>query len=133
MKKSVKIAIVCIFVMFLFSSCVDPVYFNENDLIGHWVTPSTNGQGTTGELHFRYRADHSGVEWDTSDDVSEDESTMKFTWTVGVAKSDELVHTYHQELGADIPKYYTLVTLDATKLTYRDNFGKSFSFTRTDD
>ncbi|MDR2511170.1 MAG: hypothetical protein LBC89_01640 [Bacteroidales bacterium] len=133
MKKSFNSSITCILVMLLFSACVDPVYFDEKDLVGHWIAPSTNAQGVAGQLHFRYRADHSGVEWDTSDDVSEDESTMKFTWSVGVSKPDELVHTYHQELGADIPKYYTLITLDAVKLTYRDNFGKTFSFTRTGD
>jgi hypothetical protein len=93
--------------------------------------PSANAEGVVGELHFRYKGDHTGVEWDTSDDVSEEESIMKFTWTVGVAKLDELVMIYEQELGGKVPKYYKLVTLNATKLSYRDNFGKSFSFTKT--
>jgi hypothetical protein len=92
-------------------------------LWGYWARPSTL---TNGEDWYRYDANGGGVCWDTGDDVTEAEA-QPFTWTL---EGDKLELIHEGEMGEKIPKTYTVTTLSATVLAYRDNYGNSYSFAR---
>ncbi len=111
-------------VLVLFSSCELPTTsFDENLLIGKWTRPSTL---TDGQDCYRYNADYTGATWDTGDDVSEAEG-QPFTWSV---ESATMTHIHIMEMGekTPIPKTYTLLTLNDSTLSYKDDFGVSFTF-----
>ena len=107
-----------LFVSSLFNSCQkEESFFQESFLIGKWVS---------GTLHYKYLENYTGTTWDTSDDVSEAEA-QAFTWSL--VKS-ELTHIYIMEIGGSVPKVYTVTELTATSLKYKDNFGKTYSFSK---
>ena len=110
------------FVIISFSSCELPASFNEDFLIGKWERPSNNGLEC-----YRYDANYNGVTWDTGDDVSEAEG-QPFTWSV---ESATMTHIHIMEMGGKIPKTYTLLTLNDSTLSYRDEYGDSFTFIKT--
>ena len=107
------------FVIISFSSCELPASFNEDFLIGKWERPSNNGLEC-----YRYDANYNGVTWDTGEDVSEAEG-QPFTWSV---ESATMTHIHIMEMGGKIPKTYTLLTLNDSTLSYKDDFGVSFTF-----
>lgn len=116
---SYKQLIAFVFTVISFSACV-PIedVFDETLLIGKWVS---------GTEYYRYDEDNTGVSWDTSEDVTEDEA-QGFTWTL---VNSELTHIHILENGAGgVPKIYTVTELTATTLKYKDDFGKVFTFTR---
>lgn len=84
------------------------------------------GKWQSGTLFYRYLASGNGTTWDTGDDVTEDEA-QAFTWTL---VETELTHIHIMEIGASVPKVYTVTELTATTLKYHDDFGKSFSFNK---
>ena len=110
------------FVIISFSSCELPASFNEDFLIGKWERPSNNGLEC-----YRYDADYTGATWDTGEDVSEAEG-QPFTWSV---ESATMTHIHIMEMGGKIPKTYTLLTLNDSTLSYRDEYGISFTFIKT--
>ena len=121
MKKLVVIAAsLASIVLILFSSCETPVTFDETLLIGKWERPSSNN----GLECYRYDANYNGVTWDTGEDVSEAEG-QPFTWSV---ESATMTHIHIMEMGGKIPKTYTLLTLNDSTLSYKDDFGVSFTF-----
>ena len=111
------------FVIISFSSCELPASFNEDFLIGKWERPSS----INGLECYRYDANYNGVTWDTGDDVSEAEG-QPFTWSV---ESATMTHIHIMETGGKIPKTYTLLTLNDSTLSYRDEYGSSFTFIKT--
>ena len=92
--------------------------FDETLLTGKWKS---------GTLYYKYAADGTGYTWDTADDVTEAEA-QDFTWTLEAA---ELTHIHILELGGTVPKVYTVTELTSTSLKYKDDFGVSFSFTKS--
>jgi hypothetical protein len=92
-------------------------------LIGKWRRQSTI---TIGEDCYRYDANGSGVAWDTGDNVSEAEG-QPFTWSMRGATL-ELIHI--GEMGEKIPKIYTLKILNTSTLSYKDEYGVSYTFSR---
>ena len=122
MKKLVVIAAsLASIVLILFSSCETPVTFDETLLIGQWNRPSTL---TDGQDCYRYKADYTGATWDTGD-VAGEEEAQPFTWTLEGAVLTQL----HQgEMGQVVPKVYTLTTLNDSTLSYKDDYGVSFTF-----
>ena len=97
------------------SSCSpDPdVELDKTLLYGKWQE--------TNSLNFEvYKADGTGHTWDEADDVTEAEA-QPFTWTL---EDGILTHIHIMEMGADIPKVYTVTKLTATELSYEDDFGK---------
>lgn len=109
---------VCVSFSFLFNSCEEEEkFFDESLLIGKWVS---------GTVFYKYASNNTGATWDTSDDVTEAEA-QKFTWTL---VQSELTHIHIMEMGGSVPKVYTVTELTATSLKYKDNFGKSYSFTK---
>ncbi len=102
----------------VFTSCeTEEGSFNEAFLIGKWKS---------GTLYYKYQATGTGSTWDTADDVTEEEG-LPFTWTLSGA---ELEHIYILELGATVPKVYTVTKLTLTSLEYEDDFGQTFSFSK---
>ena len=122
MKKLVVIAAsLASIVLILFSSCETPVTFDETLLNGKWTRPSTL---TDGQDCYRYNADYTGATWDTGEDVSEAEGQL-FTWSV---ESATMTHIHIMKMGGKIPKTYTLLTLNDSTLSYKDDYGVSFTF-----
>jgi len=121
MKKLVVIA-ACLasIVLILFSSCETPVTFDETLLIGKWQRQSTL---TDGYDCYRYNADYTGATWDTGEVLETD--AQPFTWTLEGAT---MTHIHEGEMGQKVPKVYTLTTLNDSTLSYKDNYGVSFTF-----
>lgn len=98
-------------------------FFNHNEkfdktlLSGYWVS---------GTLHEYYNANGTGYTWDTWDDVTEEEA-QPFTWTL---ENATLTQIHKMEMGGNVPKMYTVTTLNANTLEYRDDYGKTYTFTR---
>jgi hypothetical protein len=121
MKRTIFYLSFCILVPFLVASCEkEKPSFDESLLIGKWQS---------GTLYYKYLDDGSGTTWDEADDVTEDEA-QHFTWTLVEA---ELTHIHILEMGGTVPKVYTVTELTATSLKYKDDFGKSFSFTKVSE
>ena len=109
---------VCLSFSVLFNSCEeDETLYQESFLIGKWVS---------GTVYYKYTSDYFGKTWDTSDDVTEAEA-QSFSWNL--VKS-ELTHIHILEVGGSVPKVYTVTELTASSLKYKDDFGKTYSFTK---
>lgn len=118
MKKLLVCFMVCFSLTVLLNSCEeDETFFQESYLIGKWA------QGT---IYYKYLSDYTGKTWDTADDVTEAEA-QKFTWTL--VKS-ELTHIHIMEVGGNVPKVYTVTELTENTLKYKDDFGKTYTFTK---
>lgn len=100
--------------------------FSSDLLIGKWKRPSVSKKGETGYDCYRYDANGSGVTWDTAEDVKESEA-QTFTWTLD---KDRLTVIHKGEMGQVIPKVYTVKTLNSTTLSYEDDYGATFTFSK---
>ena len=128
MKKISRNIAVFLLTTLAFSACVDPVYFDPNLLIGKWSRPSPFATSENpGNEFFRYDTNGGGATWDTSEDVTEDEA-QHVTWELSDSKLTQ-IHTI--EMGGTVTKIYTLQELTGTTLTYKDDFGKQFTYTKT--
>jgi hypothetical protein len=117
-KRALFYASMCLVASFMIVSCEkEEEFFDEALLIGKWKS---------GTLYYKYYEDGSGTTWDTSDDVTEEEA-QAFTWTLVQA---ELTHIHIMETGGTVPKVYTVTELTSTTLKYKDDFDKSYSFTK---
>jgi len=120
MKNRLLLLVSVVLLAFLATSCQkeDPaISFDENLIIGKWKT---------GTLFERYDADKTGATWDTGEDITEAEA-QPFTWSI---VKDELEQIHIMQNNVTIPKVYTVTVLTATKLEYKDNYGKLYSFTK---
>lgn len=121
MKRQISYLLSAVLLSAFFISCEkDEEFFEEELLIGKWRSET---------LYYRYDDDYTGVTWDTSDDVTEEEA-QKFEWKL--IKAD-MTHIHLMELGGKVPKYYTVTELTATTLKYKDEFDKRFSFVKVTD
>jgi hypothetical protein len=120
MKKN-KIIFIIILIALFINSCKKAeteVTFDEKLLIGKWLTTKT--------VFYKYTSDHKGSTWDTSDDVTEAEA-QKYTWNLNKAI---LTQTHIMENGGNVPKVYTITSLNSTSLVYKDDFGNVTTFTK---
>lgn len=92
-------------------------FFDEGLLIGKW---------RSGTEYYRYDDGGTGVSWDTSDDVTEEEG-QAYTWTL---ERSELTHIHVVTVGGGVPKVYTVTQLTTTTLKYKDDFNNTFSFVK---
>ncbi len=115
MKKSFIFLISAVLLTLMMTSCETEELFDETLLEGKWKS---------GTLYYRYFANGNGYSWDEGDDVNEAEA-QDFTWTL---QKTVLTHIHILEIGATVPKVYTVTELTETSLKYKDDFGKSFSF-----
>ncbi len=118
MKKTLYLIAAFVLFSVSFTSCeLDDISFDDAMLIGKWKS---------GTLYYKYEATLTGKTWDTSDDVTEEEA-QSFTWSLS---DSELKHIYILELGATVPKVYTVTKLTFSTLEYEDDFGSTFSFSK---
>ena len=121
--KNLKSTIIAIFaftaIILSFSSCSPDIdiEFDKTLLYGKWQEANTKNFEV-------YNEDGTGYTWDEADDVTEKEA-QPFEWTL---EGDDLTHIHIMEMGANIPKVYTVTKLTATELTYEDDFGKTHTF-----
>lgn len=116
--KFVKAVSGMIFISCILVSCRDGSnYFSEDLLLGKWVE---------GSEYYRYDSDHTGVTWDVSDDVSEEEA-LPYSWSL---EGDRLTHLHRMNEGQIVPKTYTITKLSATSLKYNDSYGVMHSFSK---
>ena len=118
--KLISLAIIALTAIIVSMSSCSPdidVEFDKTLLYGKWQE--------TNSLNFEvYKADGTGYTWDEADDVTEAEA-QPFKWTL---EGDDLTHIHIMEMGASIPKVYTVTKLTATELAYEDDFGKTHTF-----
>ena len=119
MKRLTFVILSIALVMLFTTSCKkeeEEVSFDETLIIGKWKS---------GTLFERYDSDKSGATWDTADNVTEAEGQV-FTWTI---VKDQLEQIHIIENGGKIPKVYTITSLTASTLEYKDAYGtiKTFS------
>lgn len=104
-----------------FSSCeglVSDVSFDDTLLYGRWQ------EGTVFE---RYDDTGWGATWDVADDVNEEEAQL-FQWRLdGASLIQEHIGNF-----VTVPKVYTISTLNASRLTYSDDYGKMHYFTKVE-
>lgn len=117
MKKLLTSLSAVILLALVLVSCEKEENFDESLLEGKWKS---------GTLFYRYFPDGTGYSWDEGDDIREDEA-QNFTWTL---VGSELTHIHLLEIGGTAPKVYTVTELSLIRLKYREEFGKSYSFTR---
>ncbi|MGN0186970.1 MAG: hypothetical protein ACI392_04400 [Paludibacteraceae bacterium] len=121
MKKTLFLSAICLVaVVCFFSSCApEEQNFEESLLIGKWQS---------GTLFETYAANHTGTTWDTADDVTEAEA-QSFTWQLDKSTLTQ-IHIMEMTGEGTIPKVYTVLTLNATTLTYEDDYGKKVTFSK---
>ena len=85
------------------------------------------GRWQEGSVYERYDESGMGATWDVSDDVSEAEAQL-FKWSLD---GSMLVHE-HIGTFVTVPKVYTVTQLDATQLTYSDDYGKTHYFVKVE-
>lgn len=120
--KSILIAIFAFSAIILsFTSCSPDtdIEFDETLLYGKWQENDTQNFEV-------YKEDGTGYTWDEADDVTEAEA-QPFTWTL---EGENLTHIHIMEMGANIPKVYTVTKLSATELAYEDDYGKIHTFSK---
>ena len=84
------------------------------------------GTWASGTLHEHYNTAGTGYTWDTADDVTEEEA-QPFTWTLD---GSTLTQIHQMEMGGNVPKTYTVTKLNATTLSYHDDYGQYYTFTK---
>jgi hypothetical protein len=119
--KTLLIAILAFLATLTFAACDKPVNsINVNaDLIpGKWY----DSENTT--EFWRFDADGSGVTWDTSEDVQEDEGT-KFNWSVLL---DQLRIDLYGRMGQHVYYDYTVTYQTADSLVFKDIYDNPRTF-----
>jgi len=96
------------------------VEYDTDLLIGLWNEKS---------VFYRYNEDGSGVTWDISDDITEEEGT-KLTWEI---EHNLFTLNYIMELGPIVPKMYNIKQLELDVLEYYDDYGVNHRFTRVEE
>ena len=120
--KLISFAIIAVTAIIVSMSSCSPnkdVEFDKTLLYGKWQEANTKNFEV-------YNEDGTGHTWDEADDVTEAEA-QQFTWTL---EGENLTHIHIMEMGANIPKVYTVTKLTATELTYEDDFGKTHTFNK---
>ncbi len=120
MKRFKIYGIIAFLTAVVMSSCSGLLGEKEFDralLVGKWQQ---------GDLFYVYEANGNGHTWDEGDDIMESEAQI-FTWELDM---DVLTQIHIMEIGGNIPKVYTVTELSASRLSYEDDFGKSYTFTK---
>jgi hypothetical protein len=87
------------------------------DLHGLWVR---------NQEYWRFKDDNTGVTWDESEDITEEESNLKFEWTLS---RDELTCVFRGAQGNQaVPKLYVIRSISSTQMTWEDYYGIEYTF-----
>ena len=126
MKRLALLLVAAFFVTLLTVSCKkndssDQKSYSEL-IIGTWKTGAP-------EPYFEvYYSGGAGKQWDTADDVHEDEADT-FEWYIDGSSLHKTIH--FQETGVVLPKVYDITLLNESKLEYNnDNFKEAVFLTR---
>ncbi len=130
LRKMVCASIIFIF-HFLFSISLvgcsdDPVLdVNPNDLTGCWEDVNSPQE------YWRFREGGTGVTWDESEDISEEESNMKFEWTLD---RDELTFVFRGENeNQAVPRVYRIREITSVSMKWENYFGETKRLKRRRD
>ncbi len=128
--------VLCVVALSL-ASCQKEEEFDETLLIGKWQRPSSL---TDGLDCIRFDASYSdytclngvvvkmnGTTWDTGDYETEAD-VHPFLWTLD--KSTLTLRHFLKSSGVKEPKTYTVTKLTSKTLSYEDDYGKSYTFTK---
>jgi hypothetical protein len=116
MQKLLRLIIATALIALVNVSCEkEDDFFDRSLLTGKWES---------GTLYYRYFDNGTGRTWDTKDDVDESEA-QTFEWLI---EKSTLTHIHTGMV--TVPKIYTITELTSSRLRYRDQFMKSFSFTK---
>ena len=102
-------------------SCTDdPVLdVNPDDLTGRWVVEGT-------QEYWRFRNDGTGVTWDESEDIYENESNLRFEWTLD---RDELTCVFRGDnKNQAVPKVYRIREITISSMKWEDIYGRTMRF-----
>ena len=108
---------------FLQSGCGKDIVLdvNPDDLSGKWVVENT-------QEYWRFRSNGTGVTWDESEDISEEESNLKFEWTLD---RDELTCVFRGENeNQAVPKVYYIREISSSAMKWEDYYGRTTSFVK---
>lgn len=133
MKKSISFISVLALLALMMTACFGPgpkpeeVEFKQADLLGLWQE-----QNTEVFVRFTNEADESGEyqygrQWDESEDVFENDlKPYGNGWfKYKLVKTDLTEIHLMDNGGADIPKVYQVLKLNAGELQYKDDYGKT--------
>lgn len=99
------------------------IMVEPEQLLGKWLKDGS-------QEYWRYRSDSTGVTWDESEDVSEEESNHTFEWTVN---GDRLTHVFRGEQGNQaVPKVFTVKEITSTTMRWQDDYSMEYNFTKTE-
>lgn len=114
-----RIILLFIGIMLVFASCgkeQDAKAVDRSLIPGKWVR-----QGT--QEYWRYYSSGNGVTWDESEDISEEESNLTFTWTLD---GDQLTHVFTGSSGGQaVPKVYTVTSITPSTMLWTDFYGST--------
>lgn len=97
----------------------NPITVSDEQLYGCWVK---NGS----QEYWRYLEGGTGVTWDEAEDITEEESNLRFEWSV---TGDQLTHIFRGEQGNQaVPKVYTVRGISASAMSWEDDYGQSYTF-----
>lgn len=94
---------------------------SDSQLEGLW-------QKNNSQEYWRYNASHTGVTWDESEDVSEEESNLTFTWSIA---EDVLTHVFTGAMeNQAVPKVYTIKEINGSYMKWEDDYGISYTLSK---
>lgn len=119
-KRTVYMALLAALVC-LVAACGDKenhISVNPSQVEGLWVKSGT-------EEYWRYNADYSGVTWDESDSIFEQESNLTYRWSL---QQDVLTHVFSGAQGNQaVPKVYTITEISSSLMRWEDDYGLSYT------
>lgn len=104
-----------------FGGCTNDIVLdvNPSDLTGKWVVENT-------QEYWRFRSGGTGVTWDESEDIYEDESNLKFEWSLD---RDELTCVFRGENeNQAVPKVYRIREISVSSMKWEDIYGRTMKF-----
>lgn len=140
-KRKTIIITVCFFVV-IFIATASYIYYRYTQRIYHpeiieaeiyedvsYDTDLLIGCWQSGTLYYRFNSDGDALTWDTEDDVTEEEAAS-FKW---VLEKSKFTHIHQMNIStAIVPKHYRIMQLDLSQLVFKDEFGKTYTFTKVD-
>ena len=86
--------------------------------------------------YWRFKSDGTGVTWDETPDpedgepeMTEEMSNLTYTWYI--SDGDVLMFDFTGAMAnQDVPKYYYITDINATTMTWRDEYGLSYNLTK---
>lgn len=126
MKKKYNILVLMAALPLMFASCSlfgddTHITVEPEQLHGKWVKNAS-------QEYWRYNSDGTGVTWDESEDVTEEESNLTYEWSIN---GDRLTHVFYGQQGNQaVPKVYTVTEIDGGTMKWKDDYGMSYQLNK---